>query len=523
MKYIVITGGICSSIGKGITSSSIGVIFTEMGYKVTMIKIDPYINIDAGLMSPYEHGECYVLEDGGECDLDLGNYERFLGISLTKNHNITTGRIYQNVINKERRGDYLGATVQVVPHITNEIIDQIIYASNLPIDGKIPDLCIIELGGTVGDIEGLPFIEALQQMRLDHEFCFLHVGMVIENPEIKTKPIQHSISNLRSRGIFPDLLIVRSSEHLNNDTINKLHRLCQIRKEDIISNYNISSIYYIPQNFVFQNIHYRIASRINLNVPNHNLKPFSNIINYLENKNNYPTRKLAIIGKYTNKDKSNDTYLSIMNAIEHASFKLQLNINVILIDSEDLPSDLSIFDYFIIAGGFGSRGIEGKLKIAEYARLNNIPILGICLGFQIMVVEYYNNICSNGKATSTEWSNDTNLIPLIDILPQQNENKGGTLRLGNYKTILSDNTKIKNIYNTDVIYERHRHRYEVNNNYISIIEYYGGKFSGRSENNLMEIFELPNHKFYIGTQFHPEYNSKCLFPHPIFLSLLQTK
>ena len=529
MKYIVITGGIISGLGKGISSSSIGFLFQSMGYVVTMIKIDPYLNVDSGLMSPYEHGECFVLGDGGECDLDLGNYERFLNIDLTRDHNITTGRIYSNVIKRERRGDYCGSTVQVVPHITDEIIDQINRTSHLKINGKTPDICVIEVGGTIGDIEGLPFIEALQQMRSqsDDMFCFVHVVMTINNPEPKTKPIQHSVSTLRSRGIFPDILIVRSNEILPTEIIHKLNRFCQIGRLDIISNPNVSNIYEVPAIFNKQDICARIGKYLHTPVTSI-IAPYSKIIeHYLQN--NLPIINLGIVGKYVSTigSKSPDTYLSLCRAIEHASISLNLKVNINWIDSDDLDrlkSTLSNYQGFIIPGGFGHRGFVGKSFVAEYARIHNIPILGICLGMQIMVLDYYNSKCGHGGC-SREWGNNPdNAKYIIDILPGQNEIMGGTMRLGNYQTNLVP-SKVMDLYGKDSIIERHRHRYEVNNVYVEQLEEAGLKFVGRSKlsdgNEVMEISELSDHPFYVGCQFHPEYKSRYEVPHPLFIGLLK--
>jgi CTP synthase len=532
MRYIVVTGGVISGIGKGITSSSIGLLFQSMGYVITMIKIDPYLNVDAGTMSPYEHGECFVLQDGGECDLDLGNYERFLNFNLTNNHNITTGRIYQNVIQKERNGDYLGATVQVIPHVTDEIMTQINMTSHIPINGSIPDICIIEVGGTIGDIEGLPFIEALQQMRAQSNdlYCFVHVAMAINNPETKTKPIQHSISTLRSRGIFPDLLVVRSNKILSADITQKLHRLCQISPDDIISNPNADTIYHVPGIFNDQNVCTRIGNRLQLSVKLIS-NPYKNILHYYESQNNLSTIHIGIVGKYINiaDTKSPDTYLSLIRAIEHAAFSLNIKPHINWIDSENLILDtLKECNCFIIPGGFGSRGIPGKLNVANYARINKIPILGICLGMQIMVIDCYNNLC-NGNGYSTEWieypSPSNILTPVIDILPNQTGIKGGTMRLGNYETILID-SKVKQLYKRDTIIERHRHRYEVNNSYVDILDFFGLKFvgysNGANQTKLMEIIELQNHPFYIGCQYHPEFISRYESPHPLFMGLLTT-
>lgn len=533
MRYVVVTGGVISGIGKGITSSSIGLLFQAMGYVVTIIKIDPYLNCDAGTISPYEHGECFVLGDGGECDLDLGNYERFLNIDLSKNHNITTGRIYSNVIQKERNGEYLGATVQVVPHITDEIMYQINKTGLLPINGKQPDVCIIEVGGTIGDIEGLPFIESLQQMRSqsDDLFCFIHVAMSINNPEPKTKPIQHSISTLRSRGIFPDLLVIRTSEILPEEIKQKLHRLCQINVLDIISNPNVSHIYEVPSVFNDQNICTRIGNRLNLHVkdiPN----PYSSIIKYYSGSRR--SIRMGIVGKYMANVKAPDTYLSLKRAIEHAAISLNVKVIIDWLDSENIPlNTLNIYNCFIIPGGFGSRGITGKLIIAKFARENKIPVLGICLGMQIMVVEYYNKFCGT-KGCSREWTDimsepEDQLQYIIDILPDQNNIMGGTMRLGNYTTALSP-SNVMNYYGSNTIIERHRHRYEVNNKYVSQLENAGIKFVGCSTLNnsssgtlqeLMEIIELPDHPYYVGCQFHPEYKSRYENPHPLFVQLLK--
>lgn len=542
MKYIVVTGGVISGIGKGITSSSIGILFQSLGYVVTMIKIDPYLNVDAGTMSPYEHGECFVLSDGGECDLDLGNYERFLNIQLTREHNITTGRIYQAVIEKERRGDYLGATVQIVPHITDEIISHITRVSKLPVGNEIPDICVIEIGGTIGDIEGLPFIEALQQMRAitNDDFCFVHVAMAINNPELKTKPIQHSVSTLRSRGIFPNLLVIRSKEELPSEIKHKLHRLCQISSENIISNPDVPTIYHVAHIFHKQNICECISpfiGELNNLPPKTQICsdprsiyfgqeieriPDKDIIYYFDNLSTLPVVNVGIVGKYIGNNLSPDTYISLIRAIEHASFYLNINTINTFISSDD---DLSKYDAFIIPGGFGSRGIPGKLQVAKYARDNNIPILGICLGMQVMVVDSLRRIRIN--ATSREWTDlvcDPNepISYVVDLLPGQTEIKGGTMRLGNYTTTLTS-PKLQNIYHSEIITERHRHRYEVSDSWIDDIYRSGLIVSGINHDaTLVEIVELPDHPFYIGCQFHPEFRSYINEPHPLFVELLRS-
>lgn len=527
MKYIVVTGGVISGIGKGITSASIGSLLQSMGYTVTMIKIDPYLNVDAGTMSPFEHGECFVLDDGGECDLDLGNYERFLDINLRKDNNITTGRIYNSVIEKERRGEFLGATVQVIPHITDEIISQILKASKLPIKNNIPDICIIEIGGTVGDIEVSPFIEAIQQMKMlgENEFCHVHVAMAISNPEIKTKPIQQSVSILRSKGIFPNILVVRSKDGINSDIKNKLERLCQIPSANIINNQDVKTIYHVVKLFSQQNICSIIAPLLKLDAPNdflfYQTLPHFQMIWYYDNLKSLPEINIGIVGKYTG---SPDTYLSLVRAIEHSSSHLNIKTNIHWIDSENIGS-LETYDGFIIPGGFGSRGIPGKLSVVRYARDNNVPILGICLGFQVMVVD---SLRKQGvDATSREWDNihtTDNPIYVIDILDGQTEKKGGTMRLGNYQATLHTE-KLCSIYNKDktkpLIVERHRHRYEVNNDHLKDIIDSGLTISGwASDHDLVEIVELSNHKFFIGCQFHPEFLSRLNNPHPLFTHFL---
>lgn len=515
MRYIVVTGGIISGIGKGITASSIGLILQDAGYIVTSIKIDPYLNVDAGTMSPFEHGECYVLDDGSECDLDLGNYERFLDINLTKHHNLTTGKIYQSVINKERSGVYLGKTIQIVPHITNEIIERIKYASVLPLDNKIPDICIIEVGGTIGDIEVIPFIESIRQMQMDKldTFCFVHVTMALNvGLEVKTKPIQHSVCELRKMGINPDILVVRVNNMLDQDIINKLKTFCQVDK--IISNTDVPNIYFVPDNFIKQDIQSALINKNNIT-----LNPsYYNVLDHYIKPPNF-TLIIGIVGKYIG---MNDTYLSLIRAIEHASFYVKKTCIIKWIDSENINiQELTTIDRFIIPGGFGSRGIEGKLKVLEYAREYDVPILGICLGMQLMVVDIWNSVWNlfNGqnKGGSSEYNPD---VPnkLIDIIDKKT--KLGSMRLGSYKCIIKQGSKVANLYGSNICYERHRHKYEVNNIYVEELERYNLKFVGTSETGLQEIVELDHHRFYVGCQFHPEYKSRYNKPHPLFIGLL---
>lgn len=528
MKYIIITGGVISGLGKGITASSIGLLFKSCNISVTSVKIDPYLNIDAGTMSPYEHGECYVLGDGGEVDLDIGNYERFLGIELTSDHNITTGKIYNNVINKERAGDYLGKTVQIVPHIINEIKNWIVKISTNPVDIETvkPQVCIIEIGGTVGDIETMPFIEAIRQMSMSDEdkFCFVHVAPIVDNNgEYKTKPIQHSLEKLRSYGIIPNMLVVRAPSNLSKENLEKLELFSNISRKYIIQNTNVKNIYYVPKLFKEQNIVEKICQVFRTEYGEYKLNKYDRIINYFDSCNRYVD--IGIVGKYLD---VSDTYLSIIRAIESAGIELNVKINIHWMNPETFesnyePNELNKYDGFIIPGGFGFRGIKGKTEVIRYCKINNIPILGICLGMQIMVVDCYNSL--GYKGTSTEWTSDITLDPVIDILPNQTGQKGGTMRLGNFVTILDKSSKVYDLYNNNTIIERHRHRYEVNNKYITEIEKSGLRFVGYSlteKSKLMEIVELDNHPFYIGCQYHPEFSSKYDKPHPLFIGLTKS-
>nr|QBK88836.1 MAG: CTP synthetase [Mimivirus LCMiAC01] len=527
MKYIIITGGVISGLGKGITSSSIGLLLKSRGINVTAIKIDPYLNIDAGTMSPFEHGECYVLSDGGEGDLDLGNYERFVGLELTRDHNITTGKIYQNVITKERAGKYLGKTVQIVPHITNEIQEWISKVSLLPVDddNNVPNVCLVEIGGTIGDMETAPFIEAIRQMSQNdhHQFCFVHVSLIVTaGLELKTKPTQHSVAALRKLGIFPNFLVLRTPQILNSKQLKKLNIFCQVPEDHIISNINVPNIYYVPAVFKEQHICDKISKVLNIKYKHdYKLNDYYKIIKYFNS--NLRKIKLVIAGKYLG---SNDTYLSLIRAIEHASFTVGVCVEISWLDAEDVEKQdenalrmLGECNGVIIPGGFGERGINGKIIVANYVRIKKIPLLGICLGMQIMVVEFAKHIGLD--ADSTEWNPKTP-NPVIDILPGQTGIMGGTMRIGNYTTQLKDKFKVQQLYGTNEIIERHRHRYEVNNKYVDILEKNGLHFIGTSNNGkLMEIIELEDHPYYIGTQYHGEFKSRYNKPHPLFVGLLQ--
>lgn len=534
MKYIVVSGGVVSGLGKGVTSSSIGAILRAHGHVVTCIKIDPYLNVDAGTMSPFEHGECYVLEDGSETDLDLGNYERFLGITLTGASSITTGKVYKTVIENERRGMYLGKTVQIVPHITDEIARQIKQVSMLPVQAKtnesrsLPELCIIELGGTVGDIEGLPFIEALRIMRYttnDDVFCFVHLSLVpTVGKEYKSKPTQHSIQRLMSLGIHPDILITRSDGMLDDGLLNKLSQLCSISGKNIIQNPRVESVYHVPQVFTDQGMYEKLVSILGLQAqPGYSLDMFNRATNILNSTKDKV--RVALVGKYSGQD----TYLSLVRAIEHGFFAVNNAVEIVWIDAEtilptsDITGILSGCSGVVIPGGFGKRGVQGMILAAKWARENDIPCLGICLGFQVQVIEWARSVGISG-ANSMEFvdTSDPENIPVVCLQEGQDvDNLGGTMRLGSQRIMLLEGTKAWDIYgNEQYISERHRHRYEVNPEYRPRLECNGFRFSGVSVMNpeLMEILEYGKNRFYMGCQFHPELKTNLQDCGPLFLA-----
>lgn len=514
MKYIVISGGVISSLGKGIFASSLGLLLKSYGIKVTIIKIDPYLNRDAGTMAPSEHGECFVLNDGGECDLDMGNYERFLNIDLTKDHNITGGKILGDVIKKERDGDYLGKTVQYFPHVTGYIQEWLISVA----EKNNNEVCIIEIGGVIGDYENVIFVKAIKQLSMsnDHEVFFIHLSLLIDNGEVKTKPAQHSIRDLNQLGIFPDMFVLRTHYDINDNIINKISLMCEVKRENIIINKNVDHILKIPDLLKKQKICEKISSKLNLNINNCNLDFYYSILDYLDK--DYPQVNIAIIGKYA---KSLDPYLSLIEAIKHSAFYKLVKCNIDVLDSEEIEKDnidITKYQGFIVAGGFGSRGIEGKIKICKYARDNDIPYLGICLGMHVSVVEYSRYL--GYDYTSSEWKDSGNFI--VDILPDQTGEKGGTMRLGLYETKISENSLAYKIYGKDKINERHRHRYEINNSLAENIKDGNFIFSGiNEENDLMEICELKSNKFHISCQYHPELISRYNKPEPLFISLLE--
>lgn len=515
MKYIVVTGGVLSGLGKGVTTASIGRILKDKGYSVVPLKIDGYVNVDPGTMNPYEHGEVYVLNDGSETDLDLGHYERFLNIDLTCDSNMTTGLVYQTVINKERDGDYLGKTVQLIPHITDEIKARICKFT--------ADVVLIEVGGTVGDIENRIFIEALRQMSRDpeHDFLFIHLSYVpiILSGEQKTKPTQHSVKELLSLGIQPEILIGRCEKELTEDTKKKIGLFCGVGPENVLSNPDLEDIYHLPLILNRQNLPDIVISKLGLKrMPVYSSK-FDHLVEKIHNVKEEVM--IGIVGKYTGLE---DAYMSIKEAFKHAGAANSAKVNLKWIEAEEIgEEELKEFDGLLVPGGFGSRGQEGKISAIKYARENNLPLLGICLGMQLMVVEYARNVCGLKDANSTEAVPETK-HPVIDLLPEQKEiyRKGGTMRLGAYPCVIKEKTVAAKLYGMDQISERHRHRWEVNPKYIETLTEQGIVFSGKYPNkNLMEIVELPGHRFFVGVQFHPEFTSRLEKPAPLFVGLVQ--
>ena len=541
MKYVVVTGGVLSGLGKGITASSIGVLLKSAGLRLTSIKIDPYLNSDAGTMSPFEHGEVFVLDDGGEVDLDLGNYERFLDVSLMRDNNITTGKMYANVIERERRGDYLGKTVQVVPHITNEIQDWIERVANLPSDGsgKIPDACIIELGGTVGDIESAPFIEALRQFQFrvgQENVCFVHVSLVpVMGPvgEQKTKPTQHTVKELRGLGIIPDILVCRSEKPLEDETRAKLAAFCHVGKEAVVSAHDVSNLYQIPISLYEQSVLRKVSEHLGFKVPDS--LPMLDEWKQMADKVDGLTEEvhIAMVGKYTG---LSDSYLSVIKALQHSALAVDRKLVIDWVESTDLdPNENSEkhdeawslvknADGILVPGGFGIRGVEGKIAAANYARVNNVPYLGVCLGLQIATIEFCRNVLSMENANSTEFDENTP-NPAVVFMPEISKtHMGGTMRLGSKPTpFLVDDCKIRRLYGgASHVDERHRHRYEVNPDLIEKIEAAGLIYVGKDETGQRcEIMELEGHPYYVGTQYHPEFKSRPYRPSPPFLGLLK--
>ena len=521
-KYIVVTGGVLSGLGKGIVSSSIGLLLKRRGYKITAIKIDPYLNCDAGTMNPFQHGEVFVLEDGGEVDLDLGNYERFLDMNLSRDNNITTGKVYKNVIEKERRGDYLGKTVQIVPHITDEIKNWIREVA----EKEGVDICIVEIGGTVGDIESMPFLEAVRQLKLEEgkeNVIFIHTTLVPILKvvgEQKTKPTQHSVKELRAIGIDPDAIVGRCIEPLKEETKRKISLFCNVPYEAVFSSPDAECIYEVPLILEEQGICKYILKKLNLPDREANLQDWKEFVNRL--KNGKKKINIGLVGKYT---ALGDSYLSILEAFRHASAELDAKVNVVWVEAEELEEGKKMpdVDAILVPGGFGERGAEGKIKAIKYARENRIPFLGICFGFQLAVVEYGRNVLGL-NCHSTEIKPDTE-HPIITILPEQYGIKelGGTMRLGAHPIIIKEGTLAFKLYKQKKIYERHRHRYEVNPEYVDMLEKHGLIFSGIAEDKIrMEILELQDHPYFIASQFHPEFKSRPLKPAPLFYGFIES-
>ena len=531
-KYIFVTGGVVSGLGKGITAASLGRLLKNRGYKVANQKFDPYINVDPGTMSPYEHGEVFVTDDGAETDLDLGHYERFTDENLTKNSSITTGRIYQQVIDKERRGDYLGKTVQVIPHITNEIKDKV-YSL-----GKTgADIVITEIGGTVGDIESLPFLESIRQVGLENEpedVVYIHVTLlpyISGSNELKSKPTQHSVKELQSLGIKPDILVCRTELPLVDNIRNKIALFCNVRPDNVIANLTASNLYEVPIMLEKEGLATSVCNHLKLENSQPKNENWIKMIEHFKEvdkkykDSNMEKVKIAIVGKYI---KLEDSYLSVVESIKHAAYANGVGVEIGFVDSETVTSEnakekLEKFDGIIVPGGFGNRGIEGKIQTVKYAREKNIPFLGICLGMQMAVVEFTRNVLKLEDANSLEFDENTN-NPVIHIMENQKgiTKKGGTMRLGAYPCKLQKGSLASQLYQEEEISERHRHRYEFNNEYKKEMENKGMIFSGTSpDGKLTEIIEIRNHPYFIAAQFHPEFKSRPDRPQPLFVGLLK--
>ena len=519
-KYIFVTGGVISGIGKGITTASLGRLLINRGFKVIVVKIDPYLNVDAGVMNPFQHGEVFVTHDGAETDLDLGNYERFLGIDLNKYSNFTTGSVYSEVIAKERRGDYLGETVQLIPHITDEIKRRIYQIGE---DNKA-EIVITEIGGTIGDFEMPPFVEAIRQMAVEvgrEDTMFLHVSLIytLPNGESKSKPTQHSIRKLQELGVQPDVLLCRTSQTLDEAFRQKIALLCGITEECIFEGLDTKCVDEIPLNFERQGMGHLVSKKLGLETRVPMDAEWGAMVEKL--KNPKQEARIAIVGKYTT---GNDAYISVQEALKHGGIANEAAVEIEWIEAESLtehPDLDSVFenaDGILVPGGFGYRGIEGMLVAARYARENNIPYLGLCLGMQCLVIEFARHVANLKKANSTE-VNENTPYPVIDLMHEQRSvaDLGATMRLGHYPCVLKENTKSYDAYQQPIILERHRHRYELNNQYRSQLEAAGLCFSGMSpDESLVEIAEVTGHPWMVGSQFHPEFQSKPLAPHPLF-------
>lgn len=524
-KYIFVTGGVVSGLGKGLTAASLGRLLKNRGLKVFMQKFDPYLNVDPGTISPYQHGEVFVTFDGAETDLDLGHYERFIDEPLNKTSSITSGKIYSSVLNKERRGDYLGATVQVIPHITNEIKERVYLAG----ESSGADIVITEIGGTIGDIEGLHFIEAIRQVRLDIGFentFYIHTTLlpyIKASNEVKTKPTQHSVKELKGFGITPDMIVCRSEKPLSDEIKNKISLFCDVKKEAVIVNLDVDNLYELPLMLLNQNMDDIVLKHLQIEeVKKADMSEWLELVERVKNLKDEVT--IAIVGKYV---ELHDAYLSVAEAIRHAGYYLDSKVSIRWINSEDITklnvaSKLKDVDGVVVPGGFGNRGIEGKIDTITYVRVNKIPFLGICLGMQLTCIEYARNVCGLKDANSIEFEELTK-TPIITIMKEQidMQNKGGTQRLGNYECTLLEGTKAKKAYGLTLIEERHRHRYEFNNMYKDKLTEQGLIISGVNRSrDLVEIVEIEDHPWFVASQFHPEFTSRPNRAHPLFQGLL---
>ncbi len=525
-KYIFVTGGVTSSLGKGIIAASLAKILQARGYNVTIQKLDPYINVDPGTLNPYEHGECYVTNDGAETDLDLGHYERFLDVETSQANNVTTGRIYMSVIQKERNGDYLGKTVQVVPHITNEIKDRVRLLGE---SGDF-DIVITEIGGTIGDIESLPYIESVRQLTWDlgdNNSIVIHLTLLpylSTTGELKTKPTQHSVKTLMECGVKADILICRTEHEISEEIKEKIALFCNVKRDSVIQSIDAKSIYEVPILMIEEKLDIIVLNKLKLpKKSSPKLKQWKTFLNDFHNPKNEIT--IAIVGKYI---ELQDSYKSIFESFIHAGVSVKTKVKIISVHSEELNSEnvkatFATVSGILVAPGFGQRGMDGKIEAVKFTRENNIPFLGICLGMQVAVIEFSRNVLHLNDANSTEMDPETS-NPVIDILEEQKKitAKGGTMRLGAWDCTLKNNTLASKIYNKNQISERHRHRYELNGNYLNQLESNGMKASGfNAETNLVEIIELENHPFFIGVQFHPEYKSTVYNPHPLFINFIK--
>ena len=519
-KHVFVTGGVTSSLGKGITSASLGRLLKARGYRVVLQKLDPYINVDPGTMNPFEHGEVYVTDDGGETDLDLGHYERFVGESLSRDSNVTTGAIYQSVIRKERRGDYLGATVQVIPHITNEIKARIRRLGQR----DDVDVVITEVGGTVGDIESLPFLEAIRQVRKDvgdSNCCYIHVTLVPylnTSEELKTKPTQHSVAELRSRGILPEVIVVRSDRPVDESARRKISLFCDVAPDAVINAVDVPNIYAVPLALAEAGLDDVVCRELALDAPPGDLTGWATMVNEMTSPDN--TVHIGVVGKYVDLP---DAYLSVVEALNHAGRTSRSNVDVRWIPADDVDgllaeSYLEDLDGILVPGGFGIRGIEGKIQAIRHAREHDVPFLGLCLGLQCAVIEYSRNVLGLPNAHSSEFDPMTS-DPVIDLMESQKDvsDKGGTMRLGLYPARLAEGSLARSLYGKEVVYERHRHRWEVNNRYRKLLVDGGMALSGTSpDDRLVEFIELEDHPYFVATQAHPELISRPDAPHPLF-------